>query len=223
MPPRSCHTAPMSTQEIAIPAVPGLPDARTATKYYTDLARTAGSPNEQLGEGERAESVAERDARRLDERLPGYRPTPASELSFDPRIAYEIALGVDSPTAVFAKYGIAESHAVKLATNEAFGATLRKYKEEISASGISFKLKAKIQAEDLLTHSYLMATDPEVPPAVRADLIKWTARVAGLEPKEKDGGAGGAGGFTLNISFAGEPAAAAVGGRVIEGAVVGEE
>lgn len=175
-----------------------------------------------MGEGERAESVAERDARRLDERLPGYRPTPASELSFDPRIAYEIALGVDSPTAVFAKYGIAESHAVKLATNEAFGATLRKYKEEISASGISFKLKAKIQAEDLLTHSYLMATDPEVPPAVRADLIKWTARVAGLEPKEKDNGAGGAGGFTLNISFAGEPAAATVGGRVIEGTVVGE-
>lgn len=210
--------------EVAIPAVPGLPDARTATKYYADLARTVEPLADiKLGEGERAESVVERDARRLDERLPGYRPTPASELTFDPRIAYEIALAVDSPTAVFAKYGISQEHAVRLATNAAFGATLRKYQEEISASGISFKLKAKIQAEDLLTHSYLMATDPEVPPAVRADLIKWTARVAGLEPKEKDSGAGGAGGFTLNISFAGEPAAATVGGRVIEGTIVGEE
>ena len=126
-----------------------------------------------------------------------------------------MALGIDAPERVIAKYGLEPDEAAALMLNPAFAMTVAKYKEEVTASGISFKLKAKIQAEDLLSHSYLIATDPEAPMAVRADLIKWTTRVAGLEPKE-DKGAGLGGGFTLNISFAGDRPAE----RVIEGEVV---
>ena len=203
------------TTEVTVPTVPGLPDE----PYYQELARTRKVADDKLGEGERLESVAERDARRMDERMPGYRPTSAAQMTFDPRIAYEIALGIDKPTAVFAKYGIDEARAVAIIGNPAFVTTLKKYQEEVMASGVSFKLKAKIQAEDLLTHSYMIATDPEVPYAVRADLIKWTARVAGLEPKDKDGGAGAAGGFTLNLTFTGDRPAEA---RVIEGTATKE-
>jgi hypothetical protein len=203
------------TTEVTVPTVPGLPEE----PYYQELARTVVVTDDQVGEGERRESVAEREARRLDARMPGYRPTSAAELTFDPRIAYEIALGIDKPAAVFAKYGLDESRAVAIIGNAAFVTTLKKYQEEVMASGVSFKLKAKIQAEDLLTHSYLIATDPEVPYAVRADLIKWTARVAGLEPKEKDGGGSVGGGFTLNLTFTGDRPAEA---RVIEGSAVKE-
>ena len=181
--------------------------------------RTERLPVDKLEEGEREESVVEREARKLDERLPGYRPESAAEMTFDPRLAYEVALGVDKADALFAKYGLAHGQAVAMLGSVAFIATVKKYKEEITAGGISFKLKAKIQAEDLLTHSYLLATDPEVPFAVRADLIKWTARVAGLEPKEKDGGGGAAAGFTLNISFSGDRPAEP---RVIEGQLIEE-
>ena len=199
--------------EPELPAVPNVPVAAPVAEgsYYEDLARDVRVPDA-YGEMH-PENPSAREARRLAERLPaGYKPTSGAELTFDPRIAYEIALGVDQPGAVFEKYGMVEEQATALAANPAFMATVAKYQEEVLASGVSFKLKAKIQAEDLLTHSYLIATDPEAPMSVRADLIKWTARVAGLEPKEEKGGGAG-GGFTLNISFAGDRLAE----RVIEG------
>lgn len=148
----------------------------------------------------------------------GYAKKSAAEMTFDPRLAYELALEMDDPLVVFSKYGFDENAAREMLSNKPFIATVKKYKEEILESGISFKLKAKIQAEDLLTHSYAMAVDPTTPPAVRASLITWTAKVAGLEPSpSKDQGAAGAG-FTLNIQFAGSAAPVVVTGqRVIEG------
>lgn len=199
--------------EPELPVVPNVPVATApeSGSYYEDLARVVRVPDESGAMHPEMPDV--REARRLAERLPaGYKPTSGAELTFDPRIAYEIALGVDRPEAIFEKYGLSELSAEKLVLSPAFTATVAKYQEEVLASGVSFKLKAKIQAEDLLTHSYLIATDPEAPMSVRADLIKWTARVAGLEPKEEKG-SGAGGGFTLNISFAGDRPV----GNVIEG------
>lgn len=204
--------------EFELPSVPGIPGAGPADSepsYYEKLGRIVKVPDS-FGE-KHPETPDEREARRLAERLPeGYRPTSAAEITFDPRIAYELALGVNSAEKVFEKYGMDANEAAALAATPAFAATVKKYQEEVLSSGVSFKLKAKIQAEDLLTHSYLIATDPEAPMAVRADLIKWTARVAGLEPKEEKGG-GPAGGFTLAITFAGDrPAEKVVMGEVVE-------
>lgn len=171
--------------------------------------------------GAEGESMAQRDARRLDQRLPeGYEATTAADITFDPRVAYELALGMDKAHAIFAKYGYTEVEARQFIENALFMSAVRKYREEIVESGIGFKLRAKIQAEDLLSHSYLIATDPEAPMSVRADMIKWTAKVAGFEPSGEKGGPGGAAGgsgFTLNITFAGTPTPVAVEGRVIEG------
>ena len=202
---------------VTLPMVPGIPAPGPQTgeqPYYQHLARIVRVPDA-VGDMH-DETPDTREARRLSERLPdGYKPVTAAEMSFDPRIAYEVALGIDEPEKVIAKYGLTEEQAAALALTPAFVATVAKYKEEVMAGGVSFKLKAKIQAEDLLSHSYLIATDPEAPMAVRADLIKWTTRVAGLEPKE-DKGAGVGGGFTLNISFAGDRPTE----RVIEGEVL---
>jgi hypothetical protein len=166
------------------------------------------------------ETLAEREGRRMGHRMPaGYEPQSGADLTFDPRIPYELALDVSTPSEVFAKYGHDIETAKALIALPAFIATVKKYREELSVSGVTFRLKAKIQAEDLLTHSYVLATDPEVPPAVRADLIKWTAKMAGLEPSEKDKGMGGGtgAGFTLNITFAGgAQSPVAVSGRTLE-------
>lgn len=150
----------------------------------------------------------QRQQTRMPERTPG----PLAE-QWDPRLPYELALEMDEPGNVFAKFGIDQDGAIRMLQNPVFAAKLRAYRAEIVAKGVSFRLKAKVQAEDLLTHSYEMATDPETPPSVRADLIKWTAAVAELgPPKEtsKDGGGGGTGGgFSLNITFTGAPPAGA--------------
>lgn len=136
------------------------------------------------------------------EQMPlGYRARAVGDMSFDPRLAYEIALEIDDPVAVMAKYGYVGDQAVALLKEVAFALAVKNYRSEISTSGISFKLKARVQAEDLLTHSYNIATDPEAPASVRADIIKWTAKMAGYEPKEDGGAKGGGAGFNLNITF----------------------
>lgn len=144
-------------------------------------------------------------------RLSGGGEAKVAREPFDPRLAYELALEMGEPLETFAKYGLDETAARKLLGMKAFVTKIKQYREDIVAGGVSFKLKAKMQAEDLLTHSYEMATDAEVPPSVRADLIKWTAAVAGLGPPKdtkEGGGSSGSGGFVLNITFPSAPSIA---------------
>lgn len=170
-------------------------------------AKDPGTKDElSLYETRRAEGRGLLDLRQ-GTRLPeGYAAGVAEP--FDPRLAYELALEMAPPLETFAKYGYTTDQATALLTKPSFVVVLRKYRDEILAGGVSFKLKARVQAEDLLTHSYEIATDPETPASVRADLIKWTAAVAGLGPpkeQQKGEGASQSAGFTLNISFGGQP------------------
>jgi len=166
--------------------------------------------------------VSREEARQLVRLPDGYKPNALSTSPFDPKLAYELALGIDSAAEIFERYGYTQEQALKLANTPTFQRVLQEFKKEVVENGLSFKLKARIQAEDLLTHSYDMATDPEVPASVRAKLIEWTARMAELEPKEAGmgGAAKGGGGFTLNIMFAGgqqmQVTAEQPQGRIIE-------
>lgn len=121
------------------------------------------------------------------------------------RLACELALGMDDPESVFAAYQIDPDAAADLLEHPQFLAILQRVGTEIRENGLSFRQKARAQADDLLAHSYEIATDPHASAAVRADLIKWTAKMAGHEPPPpKDVGASSAGGLTLNITFAGQ-------------------
>lgn len=143
------------------------------------------------------------DTRQVDRLPPGYKFHDPANYSFDPRLAYELALDLESPGEVFDRYGYSADAAVKLLGNATFIKTIKNYKVEVAENGVTFKLKAKIQAEDLLSHAYAMARDASMPPAVRADMIKWTAMVAELGPKKDHSGGGGGSALTLAITFAG--------------------
>jgi len=130
-----------------------------------------------------------------------YKPQDATELSFDTRLAFELALRLEPAQEVFERYGVAPSDALALLDNPTFQKALRDYHQQITDEGVSFRMKARLQAEDLLRHSYQIAIDSEQPTAVRADLIKWTAKVADLEPRTDKASFGGSG-FSLQIVFA---------------------
>lgn len=157
-----------------------------------ELALFDGVIAAQLGGIDRADI---RQAQRLPD---GYRVASAAELTFDPRLAYELALGIDDAHEIFPRYNFTREQAIVLCSKAVFIATVKEYKAYINANGLSFKVKARMQAEDLLTHSYEMATDTDTPAAVRADLIKWTAKMGELEPKTATDGQGG-GNFVLNL------------------------
>lgn len=144
------------------------------------------------------ESYEERQERRLAG-LPGVYKTQHE------RLAFELALGQpgDAGT-VFANHGYTQEQAVAVLSDPNFAKLLERVTKEVKENGVSFRNKVRMQAEDLLQHSYALATDPEVSSAVRLDAIKSTVKWAGLEPKEKDDKGGAGGGLTLNISFAGQ-------------------
>jgi hypothetical protein len=78
------------------------------------------------------------------------------------------------------------------------------YRDEIREKGLTFKLKARAQAEELLTTSWSLIHSPDVSAAVKADLIKSTVKWAGLEPKNEVSAEGGGGGVRITINLGGQ-------------------
>lgn len=79
------------------------------------------------------------------------------------------------------------------------------FRTEVREKGVTFKLKARAQAEELLTTSWLLIHDPAVSPAVKADLIKSTVKWAGLEPKDSTETAQAGGGVKITINLGNSP------------------
>jgi len=112
-----------------------------------------------------------------------FKPHIPTDASFDPRLAFEVALGFEKPETICPRYEVTEDEWYNLAASPVFKKAVVKYQEEILEGGISFRLKAKVQAEAYLKDAHLLIKHPLTPPAVKADMIKWMARVADLEPK----------------------------------------
>jgi len=142
--------------------------------------------------------AALRQATRLEDVPEIYRKTHE-------RLAVELALHVDDAAEIFDRYGYTDDQAAALVESPAFVALMQQAQKEVVDSGLGFRTKARLIAGELLPYAHDIATDPLQSAAVRADLIKWSAKVAGLEPKEtKDDGKQGSG-LTLSITFAGAP------------------
>lgn len=138
-----------------------------------------------------------------DERM---RAVPSLYKTTHERLAVELALHMEEPEEVFLRYGYSPEQADELMNTAAFTVLLSRIGKEIAENGLSFKAKIKAIAEDLLPTAHSLATDPLTSAAVRTDIIKWAAKLAGHEPKEtKDLGNAG-GGLNLTIQFAGAPA-----------------
>ena len=122
------------------------------------------------------------------------------------RLACELALMPENVEGIFASYGYTIDEAMVLLESKPFLIILERVKKEIHETGVSFRAKARAISEGLLPFAYTMASDSLCPAAVRADLIKWSALVAGNTPKDKDKDDGKTGGgLVLNIQFSGQP------------------
>lgn len=75
------------------------------------------------------------------------------------------------------------------------------YREDIKEKGLSFRLKARAQAEELLNTSWQLIHDIDVSPTVKADLIKWTAKMGNLDPKPTEGQVDLSGGVKITINL----------------------
>ena len=78
------------------------------------------------------------------------------------------------------------------------------YRDEIKEKGMTFKLKARAQAEELLTTSWSLIHSPDTSAVVKADLIKSTVKWGGLEPKGDVTTEGAGGGVKITINLGGQ-------------------
>ena len=132
------------------------------------------------------------------------------------RLTLDIALMLEGSgetmQEVITRHGLQSSDILSFSKDPVFNERVVRYREDVKKNGLTFKLKARAQAEELLNTSWLLIHSPDTSPAVKADLIKSTVKWAGLEPKNQDGDQGGGGGVSITINLGNE----AVPMRVIE-------
>lgn len=126
--------------------------------------------------------------------------TNPAELGYPATFPVELALRVASPRKICEAYGISREEFEALVSDPHFMADLNRAKEMVRKEGMSFRLKAQLQSDELLKTSWKIIHDAKTPATVRADLIKFTIRVAGLDAS-KDQGQPGANGPSLNIQI----------------------
>lgn len=147
-------------------------------------------------------------------------PNPSETLWSD-RLAFEIALrleGSGEPLEDIAhRHNISTNRLLEICSDRVFEKKVKEYREDIQERGLTFRLKARTQAEALLATSWILIHDPQTSAAVKADLIKSTVKWAGLEVKTDAAmvaeGASGGVKIIINLDKATDP-------KVIEGASV---
>lgn len=125
----------------------------------------------------------------------------------------DVALGVDDDT-ICEAYSLQFPQLEAIKKHPSFKNRLGKLTEELQKEGVSFKLKAQMQAEELLKTSFAMIHDEDVDPKVREKLIANTVRWAGYDNKAAEAAGSGGPGITISIDLGN--AEKAVEGRVFE-------
>lgn len=132
--------------------------------------------------------------------------TPPTPTRWTMRLALDtaMALELDEPDGIrdlLARYNLDAVTYAQFSRDPVFIKHVDAYRAEIRDKGVTFKMKARVQAEELLATSWMLIHNPEVSPAVKADLIKSTVKWAGLEPKGMEVEAGGTGGVAITINL----------------------
>lgn len=131
--------------------------------------------------------------------------SPLKHTKWSDRLAFDVALTLEGSgetlQEVMGRHSIDANDLITFKRDPVFLKKVEHYRDEVREKGMTFRLKARAQAEELLTTSYLLIHDPGVSPAVKADLIKSTVKWAGLEPKNDDNAEGAAGGVRITINL----------------------
>jgi hypothetical protein len=134
------------------------------------------------------------------------RPIDPARIGYPPTLPIEIVLRTASFKEIREAYGFTPEEWATLREDPVFLADLARVKTEVQKEGVSFKLKARLQSDQLLTSAWNIIHDTTgaTPPSVKADMIKAIWRVAGHEPTKGDAAAANTNAFQINIQFSGE-------------------
>lgn len=140
-------------------------------------------------------------------------PRVAPATPWNDRVAFDMALLLEGSGEtlddIADRYAITSSDIIRYKEDPLFIKRVEDYREDVRDQGLTFRVKARAQAEELLTTSWLLIHNEDVSPSVKADLIKSTVKWAGLEVKpdaQIEAGGGGGVQISINLGGAGAPA-----------------
>lgn len=122
-----------------------------------------------------------------------------SLLGYPATLPIEVALKTASPAEIREAYNLSLEDWETLKTHPQFLADLKVASDMVKKEGMSFKLKARMQAEELLATSWQLIHADGTPANVKADLIKSTMRWGGFDNKEVGNGGGSAFNIQINL------------------------
>jgi hypothetical protein len=106
-------------------------------------------------------------------------------LGFPPLLPIELALAESPVKEICESFGIeTKEDFARIIAQPMFQKAYAEAQKMLQQEGMSFRVKARLQSEELLKTSYALIHSAHTPSNVKADLIKQTWKVAGLEPKE---------------------------------------
>jgi len=139
---------------------------------------------------------------------------PLKHTKWSDRLAFDMALMLEGSgetlDEVKDRHNITAEQLLVFNKDTVFLKKVESYREEVREKGMTFKLKARAQAEELLTTSWTLIHSPDVSAAVKADLIKSTVKWGGLEPINEVNAEGAGGGVKITINLGGQDLAATV-------------
>lgn len=129
-------------------------------------------------------------------------PDPAA-ISYPPTMVVELALREFTPRQVCEAYGVSAEQWDVIRQSPVFVSDLKARMIELQTDGVSFKMKARLQSTEYLKKLWTITDDKEAPYAIRADIMKFVIRAAGLDgSKDQAAAAAGASiGNALSITL----------------------
>lgn len=121
------------------------------------------------------------------------------------RLAFDVALMLEGSSEtlqeIAARHNVTPADLQRFNGDKNFKRQVESFREEVRDKGLTFRVKARAQAEELLATSWHLIHDEDVSPNVKADLIKSTVKWAGLEVRGAEDNASGAAGVSITINL----------------------
>jgi hypothetical protein len=108
---------------------------------------------------------------------------PAFASPWNPRMTFDIALGIDSDQDIMDRYLVSEDAFNRLLQQPAFRQEIATHTKVLRETGVTFTSKAKMIAEETLEEMFNIISSHGVAPKDRISAWKSVAFFGGLEPK----------------------------------------
>jgi hypothetical protein len=131
--------------------------------------------------------------------------SPFNYTKWTDRLAFDMALLLEGSgeelNELLQRHKLEQDDIITFSKDPVFLKKVEHYRGEVQEKGLTFRMKARAQAEELLVTSWTLIHSPDVSAAVKADLIKQTVKWGGLEPKNEADISANGGGVRITINL----------------------